>query len=147
MTKNYLTLFWISLIGIIVFAVILFFLIVFSKKIILSKKYGMIILFFISLVMCSLSASKFFLCCKDYKYFSTGTYIQVTGTVVDYMDIKRDYDGNGEVIYRKPKFFIAETGEYIVLNTKEVNKGKNYTIKYYPNTKICEVTECKEGSP
>ena len=58
------------------------------------KKYGMILLFFISLVICALSVSKFILCCKDYKYFSTGTYIEVTGTVVDYMDIKRDYDGN-----------------------------------------------------
>lgn len=147
MTKNYLTLFWLSLIGIIIFAVILIFLIVFSKKIILSKKYGMILLFFISLVICALSVSKFILCCKDYKYFSTGTYIEVTGTVVDYMDIKRDYDGNGEIVYRKPKFFIVETGEYIVFNTKEVNKGKKYTIKYYPNTKICEVTEYIEILP
>lgn len=147
MTKNYLTLFWLSLIGIIIFAVILIFLIVFSKKIILSKKYGMILLFFISLVICTLSVSKFILCCKDYKYFSTGTYIEVTGTVVDYMDIKRDYDGNGEVVYRKPKFFIVETGEYIVLNTKEVSKGKKYIIKYYPNTKICEVTEYMEILP
>ena len=147
MTKNYLTLFWLSLIGIIIFAVILIFLIVFSKKIILSKKYGMILLFFISLVICALSVSKFILCCKDYKYFSTGTYIEVTGTVVDYMDIKRDYDGNGEVVYRKPKFFIVDTGEYIVFNTKEVNKGKKYTIKYYPHTKICEVTEYIEILP
>ena len=147
MTENYLTLFWISLIGIIIFAIILIFLIVFSKKIILSKKYGMILLFFISLVICTLSVSKFILCCKDYKYFSTGTYIEVTGTVVDYMDIKRDYDGNGEVVYRKPKFFIVETGEYIVLNTKEVSKGKKYIIKYYPNTKICEVTEYMEILP
>ena len=107
----------------------------------------MILLFFISLVICALSVSKFILCCKDYKYFSTGTYIEVTGTVVDYMDIKRDYDGNGEVVYRKPKFFIVETGEYIVFNTKEVNKEKKYTIKYYPNTKICEVTEYIEILP
>ena len=107
----------------------------------------MILLFFISLVICTLSVSKFIPCCKDYKYFSTGTYIEVTGTVVDYMDIKRDYDGNGEVVYRKPKFFIVETGEYIVLNTKEVSKGKKYTIKYYPNTKICEVTEYMEILP
>lgn len=131
----------------IVFAMIVFFLIVFSKKIIISKKYGIVIVFFISLVMCSLSASKFFLCCKDYRYFSTGTYIEVTGTVVDYMDINRDYDGNGEIIYRKPKFFIAETGEYIVLNTKDVIKGEYYTIRYYPNTKICEVTECTDILP
>ena len=107
----------------------------------------MILLFFISLVMISFSANKFFLCCKDYKYFSTGTYIEVTGTVIDFMDIKRDYDGNGEIIYRKPKFLIAETGEYIVLNTKEVGKGETYTIKYYPNTKICEVTEYMEILP
>lgn len=147
MTKNYLTLFWISLIGTIVFAVILVLLIVFGKKIILSKKHGMIILFSFSLVMCSLSASKLFLCCKDYQYFSRGTYIEATGTVVDYMNIHRDYDGNGEVIYRKPKFVIVETGEYIILNTKKASKGKTYTIKYYPNTKICEVTECKEVSP
>ena len=147
MTKNYLTLFWLSLISIIIFAGILIFLIVFSKKIILLKKYGMIILFFISLVMIGLSASKFSLCCKDYKYFSAGTCIEVTGTVVDFMEIKRDYDGNGEIIYRKPKFLIAETGEYIVLNTKEVSKGATYTIKYYPNTKICEVTEYMEILP
>ena len=118
-----------------------------KKKNYTLKKYGMILLFFISLVICALSVSKFILCCKDYKYFSTGTYIEVTGTVVDYMDIKRDYDGNGEVVYRKPKFFIVETGEYIVFNTKEVNKEKKYTIKYYPNTKICEVTEYIEILP
>lgn len=147
MTKNYLALFWLSLIAIIIFAVILIFLIVFSKKIILSKKYGMILLFFISLVICTLSVHTFILCCKDYKYFSTGTCIEATGTVVDYMYIKRDYDGNGEVVYRKPKFFIVETGEYIVLNTKEVSKGKKYTIKYYPNTRICEVTEYMEILP
>lgn len=141
MTKNYLTLFWLSLIGIIVFAVILFFCIIFSKRIILLKKYGMIILFCISLIMIGLSASTFSLCCKDYKYFSSGTYIEVTGTVVEFMDIKRDYDGNGEIIYRKPKFLIVETGEYIVLNTKGVSIGQTYIIKYYPNTKICEVTE------
>ena len=125
---------------------ILLFLIIFSKKIILSKKYGLIFLFFISLVICSLSASRFSLCCKDYKYFSTGTYIEVTGTVIDYMDIKYDYDGSGEIVYRKPKFFIAETGEYMVLNTKDVIKGKTYIIKCYPNTKICEVTEYNEVS-
>lgn len=147
MAKNYLTLFWVSLIATVFFTVILFLLILFSKKIILSKKYGMIILFFISLVMCSLSAKLFFLCCKDYKYFSTGTYIEATGTVVDYTYIKRDVDGNGEIIYSKPKFFIEETGEYIVLNTINVIKGKTYNIKYYPNTKICEVTECTEILP
>lgn len=141
MEKNYLALFWVSLIGMIIFAMTMIVLLVFSKKIILLKKYSMVIIFLISLIMCSLSSNKFFLCYKDYKYFSTGTYIEVTGTVVDYTDIKRDYDGNGEIIYRKPKFFIAETGEYIVLNTKNAIKGKCYTIRYYPNTKICEVTE------
>lgn len=141
MTKNYLILFWLSLIGTIIFAVILLFLIVFSKKIILSKKYGMVILFFLSFVMCILSTTKFSLCCKDYEYFSTGTCIEEIGVVVDYMHIKRDYDGNGEMIYAKPKFFIAKTGEYIVLNAKGTNIGKKYAIKYYPNTRICEVTE------
>ena len=84
--------------------------------------------------MISLSANKFSLCCKDYKYFSTGTYIEATGTVIDFMYTKRDYDGTGEMMYSKPKFLIAETGEYIVLNTKDVSKGKTYTIRYYPNT-------------
>lgn len=147
MAKNYLTLFLLSLIGMIFFALILIFLILFCKKIILFKKYGFIVLFFISLGMLALSASKFSLCYRDYKYFSSGTHIETTGVVVDFTDVKRDYDGNGKLIYRKPKFLIVETNEYIVLNTKEVSIGKTYTIKYYPNTKICEVTEYIEALP
>lgn len=147
MTKNYLTLYWLSLIGIIIFVAVLILLIVFSKKIIISKNYGLIILAFISLIMIQLSVGKFILCCKDYKYFITGTCIETTGTVVDFMDVRREYDGNGKIIYRKPKFYVEETGEYIVLNAKDVSIGETYTIKYYPHTKICEITKHVEKMP
>ena len=141
MIKNYLTLFWISLIGTIVFSLILIFLIVFCKKIITARKYGLIVLFFLSLIILAISLSTFSCCLKDYKYYYTGTYMEFTGTVIDFMDVHRDYDGNGELTYSKPKFLIEETNEVIVLNAKNVALGEKYTVKYFPNTKICEITK------
>lgn len=111
------------------------------------KKYGLIILFFVALITFGILANCFLLCLKDYKYYSTGTYVEITGTVVEFMYVKRDNDGNGKVMYRKPKFLIEETGEYIVLNVKDVNIGETYTVKYYPNTKICGAVERIEEFP
>ncbi len=146
MTKDYLSLFWLSLIGMIVFGVILVLIALFCKKIIRSRKYGFIALACVSLLAVGISANKFRLCCKDYKYYANDTYVEVTGTVVDFMDVDRDDDGNGQMVYRKPKFYIAGQDEYIVLNTKDVELGETYVIRYYPNTKICDVVANTKSS-
>ena len=41
----------------------------------------------------------------------------------------------------KPKFYLIEKNEYIVLNVKDVELGETYAIRFYPNTKICDVIE------
>lgn len=146
MSKNYLILLGLSLIGLITFLSTFIVLIIFFKRIITSNKYGFLILILLSLVMIVISSNIFIRCYKDFKYYRSGTCIEHIGTVVEFTYIKRDYDGTGELMNRKPKFFIAETGEYIVLNTKNVIVGETYKIKYYPNTKICEVEKYTDNS-
>lgn len=41
----------------------------------------------------------------------------------------------------KPKFYLIDKDEYIVLNMKNVELNEIYIIRYYPNTKIGEVVE------
>ncbi len=41
----------------------------------------------------------------------------------------------------KPKFYLIDKDEYIVLNIKNVELNEIYIIRYYPNTKIGEVVE------
>ena len=50
-------------------------------------------------------------------------------------------DGSGRQENSKPKFYLIEKDEYIVLNVKDVELGETYIIRFYPNTKICEVIE------
>ena len=52
-----------------------------------------------------------------------------------------DYDGSGGQENSKPKFYLIEKNEYIVLNVKDVELGETYVIRFYPNTKICDVIE------
>lgn len=139
MAKNYLTLFWLSLTSLIIFGAIFVCIIIFIKKIVSTKKYGFFILAGILLFLMCFSCRLFVLCCKDYQYFSNNTYIEVTGTVVEFTDAKRDYDGNGQIIYNKPKFYFHENNQYVVLYAKNVELGQTYRVRYYPNTKICEV--------
>ena len=147
MTKDYLTLFWLSLVSVVFFATVLTVLIVFVKRIITSKKYSLMFLAVLSLLMLVWSGRIFTFCCKDYTYYASKTYIEREATVIRFTYVKWDDDGTGELMQSKPEFFIAETGEYIVLHAKEVEVGKNYTIRYYPNTKICDVVEEVSGTP
>jgi hypothetical protein len=78
-------------------------------------------------------------CIKDYKYVSNNEYLEADAEVVEFTYAKRDLDGNGQMTYAKPKFYIEETNEYIVLHVKDVEVGEKYRIRYLPNTKICEV--------
>ena len=78
MVKNYWTLFYLTLIGMIVFALLFVLGFIFAKKIFLDKKYGIILLIVcscVSFVLSTLCASKFTLWCKDYNYVANNKYI------------------------------------------------------------------------
>ena len=144
MVKNYWTLFYLTIIGTIIFISLFVLCLIFMKKIFLNKKYGVILLIICSCLTFSLSilfASKFVLCCKDYKYVSNDTYIEERAKVIEFTVSRFDYDGNGRQENSKPKFYLIDKDEYIVLNMKNVELNEIYIIRYYPNTKIGEVVE------
>lgn len=60
--------------------------------------------------------------------------------MIEYTSVRKD-SKDGLVIYREPKFFLPERNEYVVLYTKDVVVGETYLIRYYPNTRICEIIE------
>lgn len=131
MVKNYWTLFYLTIIGTIIFISLFVLCLIFMKKIFLNKKYGVILLIICSCLTFSLSilfASKFVLCCKDYKYVSHDTYIEERAKVIEFTVSRFDYDGNGRQENSKP-------------NMKNVELNEIYIIRYYPNTKIGEVVE------
>ena len=144
MVKNYWTLFYLTLIGMIVFALLFILGFIFKKKLFSGKKYGIILLIVCSCVSFALStlcASKFGLCCKDYNYVVNNTYIEEKARVVEFTASRFDHDGSGRQENSKPKFHLIEKDEYIVLNVKDVELGETYIIRFYPNTKICDVIE------
>ena len=81
------------------------------------------------------------LCIKDLKYVTNETYEESEGEVIEFTKIKRDYDGNGKIIYSQPKFYFADKNEYVVLYARDVEVGETYLVRYYPNTKICEIVQ------
>ena len=144
MVKNYWTLFYLTLIGMIIFVSFFILVLIFAKKLFLDKKFGIMLLIVCScvfLVLSALCACKFILCCKDYNYVSSNTYIEEKAKVVEFTVSRFDYDGSGRQENSKPKFYLIEKDEYIVLNVKDVELGKTYIIRFYPNTKICDVIE------
>lgn len=144
MVKNYWTLFYLTLFGAIIFIILFVLGFVFMKKIFFDKKYGFVLLIICSCIFITLSAllgSKFVLCCKDYKYVSSYTYIEERAKVVEFTNTRFDYDGSGRQENSKPKFYLIDKDEYIVLNVKDVELEQIYIIRFYPNTKICEVIE------
>jgi hypothetical protein len=144
MVKNYWILFCLTLIGMIVCISLFVLGFLFAKKIFLDKKNGIILLILsscISLALSVLCASTFSLCCKDYKYVSNNTYLEEKAKVVEFTVSRFDYDGSGRQEHRKPKFYLVEKEEYIVLNVIGVEVGETYIIRFYPNTKICDVIE------
>ena len=144
MVKNYWTLFCVTLIGMIIFISLFVLGFIFAKKVFLDKKYGIVLLIVFSIVLFALSTlciSKFTLCCKDYKYVSNNAYIEEKAKVVQFTVSRFDYDGSGRQENSKPKFYLIEKDEYIVLNVKDVDLGETYIIRFYPNNKICDVIE------
>ncbi len=75
---------------------------------------------------------------KDFPLAANNEYVEDTATVVEFTEVYFDADGNGKTHHSKPKFYIPEKDEYVVLYVADVEIGKEYRIRYYPNTKICE---------
>ena len=82
---------------------------------------------------------KFILCCKDYQYVSNDTYIEAEAKVVEFTVSYIDYDGDGRRHNSSPKFYLIDQDKYIVLYASGVEVGETYIIRFYPNTKICDV--------
>lgn len=81
-------------------------------------------------------------CCKDYKYVRNDTYIEVEAEVIRYTYVKRaNWESTEDYVVEDPLFYIAETDEYIILDVKNVKVGKTYLIRFYPNSRICEIVE------
>lgn len=141
MVKNYWTFFYFTLIGMIICISLFVIGIIFAKKIFLDKKYGVILLIISSCITFTFGAwfvSKFTSCCKDYNYVSNNTYIEEKAKVVEFTVYHFD-DVNGRQENRRPKFYLIDKDEYIVLNAHKVELGELYIVRFYPNTKICEV--------
>lgn len=144
MEKTYWEIFFLSLIGCILFIGLLVLMLVFAKKVFFETKYGLIKLSALSILclfVIALSSVNFVRCCKDYYYVANDSYEEVKAKVMEFTYSKKDYDGNGQIINTKPKFWLIDHNESIVLYAKNVEIGKTYLIRYYPNTKICEVVQ------
>lgn len=138
MEKTYWTLLSVSLCGLILSIVMIVLLAFLMFKGTISKKSFILYLFVLLFTIC-LSTKTIVPCLKDYKYVHNKTYIEEEATVIEFTYIHNNLDGNGKIQYSKPKFFVERTNEYIVLYTSEVDLGAKYKIRYYPNTKICEI--------
>lgn len=143
MTRTYFLLFSVSVIGCIVSAIIIILSIIFAKKI-LSLKGGVlvfILLMFFFSFSTAITARLTMLCIKDLKYVTNDTYEESEGEVIEFTKIKHDYDGSGKTIYSQPQFYFADKNEYVVLYARDVEVGETYLVRYYPNTKICEIVQ------
>lgn len=144
MVKSFWTLFCFSLVGVLLFLSLLVLELVFIRKLFLVKTYGLIKFAAVTaglLFLLIISCVTFAQCCKDYHYIASGTFEEEKAKVVEFTYSKKDYDGNGQIINSKPRFLLVDQGKYIVLYAKDVELAKTYLIRYYPNTKICEVLQ------
>ena len=138
MQKTYWTLFALGLLGIILSILIFILILVLTNKGVISKKYGAVAtaaLLFTSI----LSLYLIIPCIKDYSLVSNSEFLEEEAIAVEFTYINRDPDGTGETQYSKPKFYIISKDKYVVLNIANIEIGKTYRIRYYPNTKIGEV--------
>lgn len=144
MVKTYWALFILSIMGSLIGIVLICLGIVFAKRWFFAKTNGFfpLILFFAFFLAITIFSIKIAInSYKDYDYVVSETYIEGVGTVIEFMDTRRDLDGNGQINPREPKFYFHDTEQTIVLHAKDVELGETYRIRYYPNTKICEVIE------
>ena len=81
---------------------------------------------------------------KDFPLVKNNEYLEEDAMVVEFTYVRENLDGNGQIHYSKPKFYIQRKNEYVILNLSDVEIGKSYRIRYYPNTRIGEVLFCLE---
>ncbi len=82
---------------------------------------------------------RFTFCAKDYELVKNDTFMEETLEMIEFTETYRD---DGYVSYLCSKFYNREKDEYIILYTTDVEVGKSYRIRYYPNTGICEILYC-----
>ena len=87
--------------------------------------------------LASLSTYMFIPAMQDYEMVTSGDYLEETAVVICFTHAYSD-EGNPEIHYSQPKFYIPEKDEYVILHATNVEIGKTYRIRYYPHTKICE---------
>ena len=81
---------------------------------------------------------------KDYDLAKSGGYMEDDMTMIEFTVVRGK---SGTETYSHPKFYIESKDEYIVLiglNDDDVQPGKSYRIRYYPNIRISEVVYCIE---
>ena len=150
MIKSYWSMFYLSLFGILFSIIFLILCVIFKKKFIrfwkdliktFEGKLQAAFIVFGILFIFTFSTIEFIPCCKDYYYVSNNTYIETTGKVIEFTYVTKAYDTGSQKIYQGPKFYLSEYDSYIVLNTINVEVGETYLIRFYPNTRICEIVE------
>ena len=148
MIKSYWSMFYLSLFGIL-FSIIFFILCIIIRKRIFSKdllktfegKLQAAFIVFGILFIFTFSTIEFIFCCKDYYYVSNNTYIETTGKVIEFTHVSNPYETGTQKSYSNPKFYLSEYDSYIILRTINVEVGETYLIRFYPNTRICEIVE------
>ena len=138
MQTTYWKLFGVSLAGIILSVILCAVMVVLLLKRKISVKY--FIIGAAVILLCAFIGTYIFIpCVKDYEFAANGTFIEENATVVEFTYVRDDPDGNGKTQYSLPKFYIDSKDEYVVLHTSGVELGKTYKIRFYPNTRICEI--------
>ena len=141
MQQSYWSLFFISLFGILFSLVVG----VWVAVLLVKKSWGKarcIISLIASIAFMFFCLFAFIPCIQDYSLIKENSYLEDDALMVEFTYVRDDLDGNGQRNYAKPKFYIENKNEYIVLNVKDVEIGKKYRIRYYPHTKICEILYC-----
>lgn len=77
----------------------------------------------------------------DLPYALGDRYEEAVGLVMGFDEARYDADGNGRVNYSRPIVYLEETGETLVLHTKDLSLGKRYLVRYYPHTRIAEAVK------
>jgi len=147
MISTFYSLLYLSLTGVISCPIILIVAIHHIKKTLRFKfyeKYKIVVMavcMALVLFVGALSAKMFVLCCKDYQYASNYLVFEERAEVIEFTAKRYSSDGIEGYTYFRPKFYLIDKDQYIVLHVADVELGKTYIIRYYPHTKICEVVE------
>lgn len=123
-------------------------LIVNSKKHISNPNHGrgwLVFTLMLTLIIETFSTMYFVNLCKDYDYAINNTYIETTGTVVEFTVTTSDNYGDYKS-YSFPKFYIPDGDYYIVLAVPvyQIEVGSTCLIRYYPNSRLGEIVEVVE---